>query len=337
MKRDHSIVLATAAVALIAAGSSRAENLRVETGASIGLTTIIPQFMAKHAARAGINLQINADQTLTKSALKLAAKKIDVAVVPPPAYGMMRAGKGPYKRGAEQAMKLSSELRSLFGFIAGYHHFIVWANSNIKDWKDLKGKKVFIGPPGGAANRQLSSVIELASGLKLNGKDYTPVRLGWGAGIQAFQDGQMDVLVQPAPAGSAAIDQIGLQRKIRILSLPKGSRSGEAWNKLVASLGMMAGDIPAKVYSGQVNGDKPIETAAYTMQIAVNKAMSDETAYKLTKSFLDNADEAKKTIAVLKLLPVDNPMIGVNVPLHPGALRYMKEKKLTVPANLMAK
>ncbi|MCC2099097.1 MAG: TAXI family TRAP transporter solute-binding subunit [Hyphomicrobiales bacterium] len=329
--------IAITAATVAAAGAAQAQNLRAETGASVGLSHIIPQYMAKHLAKDGIKLQINADSTLTKSALKLGAGQLDMAVVPPPAHAMMRAGKGPYRKAGKKAIALAANNRALFGFIAGYFHIVVWDNSPIKTWKDFKGKKVFIGPPGGAANRQISSVIELASGYKLNGKDYQPVRLGWGAGIQAFQDGQMDVLIQPAPAGSAAIDQIGLQRKMRILSLPKGSRSGPNWEAKVLGVGLLAGDIPAKTYSGQTNNQTPIETVAYTMQVSVNKKMSDETAYKLTRSFLDNVDEAKKTIAVLRLLPADNPLIGVNMPLHPGAVRYMKEKKIKVPAKLMAK
>lgn len=337
MMRKFSLAVLPLAAAGLSAGAAEAQNLRVETGASIGLTTVIPQFMAKHAAKDGLKLQINADQTLTKSALKLAAGQVEMAVVPPPAFGMMRRGAGPYKRGSEQARKLSGNLRSLFGFIAGYFHVVVWDNSAIKDWKDIKGKKVFIGPPGGAANRQISAVIELASGFKLNGKDYQPVRLGWGAGIQAFQDGQMDVLIQPAPAGAAAIEQIGLQRKIRILSLPDGSRSGDRWQNMVAKVGLLQGDIPAKTYSGQTNNATPIKTVAYTMQVAVNKKMNEEQAYKLTKSFLANVDEAKRSIAVLRLLPADNPLVGVNMPLHPGAARYMKENNIKVPANLVAK
>ncbi|MGE3245970.1 MAG: TAXI family TRAP transporter solute-binding subunit [Beijerinckiaceae bacterium] len=332
----------TTATAVIIAGAifalpAYAQNLRVETGASFSLSTIVPQVMAKYAAKDGLKLQINSDQTLTKSALKLAAGQLDIAVVPPPAHAMMRAGKGPYARAGEKAMKLADNNRALFGFISGYFHIVVWDSSPIKDWKDFKGKKIFIGPPGGAANRQISAVIELGSGLKLNNKDYTPVRLGWGAGVQAFQDGQMDVLIQPSPAGAAAIEQIGLQRKIRLISLPEGSRTGQKWEATAGSAGLLAGDIPAKTYSGQTNNQKPTRTVAFTMQIAVNKSMNDEQAYKLTKSFLDHVDEAKRTVAILKLLPSDNPLIGVNMPLHPGALRYMKEKNVKVSANLMPK
>jgi TRAP transporter TAXI family solute receptor len=330
------ITVASIAALLSSTSLVSAQSLRVETGTAFGLTTVIPQFMAKHAAKDGLKLQINADQTLTKSTLKLAAGQLDLSVTPPPAYRAMLAGRGPYARGAEQAKKLGPNLRSLFGFVAGYFHTVVWADSNLKSYADLKGKRVFIGPPAGAANRQINGLIALASDLKPD-KDFTAVKLGWGAGIQAFQDGQVDVLIQPAPLGSAAIEQIGLQRKIRVISLTKGSRQGPKWDEFERTIGSFEGDIPPKTYSGQVNNDENIETVAYSMQITVNKKMTDDMAYKLTKSFWDNIKEAKRSVAMLKLMSEEDPFIGMNVPLHPGAVKYFTEKGFKIPAKLQPK
>ncbi len=326
------------AVATLAAGAtnSSAQSLRVETGTAFGLTTVIPQFMAKNVAKDGVKLQINADQTLTKSTLLLAAGKIDMTVTPPPAYAVMKIGKGPYAKNAEQAQKLAPNLRSLFGFVAGYFHTVVWADSPIKSYADLKGKRVFIGPPAGAANRQINGLIQFASGLKPDA-DFTPVKLGWGAGIQAFQDGQIDVLIQPAPLGSAAIEQIGLQRKIRIISLTKGMRSGAKWDEFERTIGSFEGDIVPNTYSGQVNNSETIETVAYSMQISVHQKMSDDLAYKLTASFWNNIKEAKKSVAMLKHMSEKDPFIGMNLPLHPGAAKYFTEKGIKIPAKLQPK
>ena len=171
---------AFAAVTLsIGASGADAETLKVETGTSAGLTTLIPQLLAKSLSVQGVEFRINADQTLTRSALSLGIGRLDAAIVPPPAYNAMSRGVGPYKDSADQAKAAAADLRALFPFAGGVFHPIVWADSGIETWDDMKGKRIFIGPPAGAANQQITTLIRLASGGFEPDKDYTPVRLGW--------------------------------------------------------------------------------------------------------------------------------------------------------------
>src|SRR5690606_38155265 len=88
-------------------------------------------------------------------------------------------------------------------------------------------------------------------------------------------------------------------------------------------------------YAGQVNKDETVVTSAYSMQLAVNASMDDDTAYKLTKAFWENIDEVKATSALLKTLDPKQPLRGTNVPLHPGAAKYFKEKGIQIPENVM--
>jgi TRAP transporter TAXI family solute receptor len=330
--RGAATVLTATALAFVAS-SAGAQIIRTDTGAAASLTTFVPQLLAKFAAEQGIKLQITSDQTLTRSAVKLGAGQIEMAVVPPPAFALMKAGKGPYEKQAEESAKLAGNLRMLFGFIGGHLQTIVWADSGMKSYADFKGKRVFIGPPGGAANAQLAGLVRVGGGLEPD-KDYVPVRLGWGAATQAFQDGQMDVFITAAPAGSAEIAQLAIQRPIRIISLPEAAR-GKAWEEYLERNGEFEAFIEPQTYSGQVNKEERIVTAAYNMQLAVNASMDDDTAYKLTKAFWDNIDEVKASSAVLKSLDPKRPLQATNIPLHPGAAKYFKEKGITIPDNVM--
>lgn len=323
-----------AAVGLsLGAGTAAAQSLKVETGNSAGLTTMIPQLLAKSLASTGIKLRINSDQTLTRSALSLGTGRIDAAIVPPPAYNAMTRAVGPYKKAGAQAKKAAASIRSLFPFAGGVFQPIVWADSGIKTWSDMKGKRIFIGPPAGAANRQISGLIRLAGGLE-PGKDYVPVRLGWGAAVQAFQDGQFDVLMGAFPVGSAAVQQLALQRKIRIIGVDPKVIESPKWAQYLDRMGEMNSAVAAGTYDGQVNNDQKLLVPAYAMIFAVNKRMSDDLAYKLTKTYWDNVKEYKKSVAVLAQLPTDDPVAGNNIPLHPGAERYYKEKGITIPKAL---
>ena len=337
MKRfARQAVGAIAAVGLtLGAQSAMAETLKVETGNSAGLTTLIPQLLAKSLEKEGVTLRINSDQTLTRSALSLGTGRIDAAIVPPPAFSAMKAAAGPYAKAGDQAKQAAAKLRSLFPFSGGTFQPIVWADSGIQNWKDLKGKRIFIGPPAGAANRQISGLIKLASGMEA-GKDYEPVRLGWGAAVQAFQDGQFDMLVGAFPVGAAAVQELALQRKIRIIAVPDDTLKSKEWAAYLADAGETNATIAPGTYDGQVNNKDLIKTAGYSMVFGVNQSMADDLAYKITKTYWDNVDDYKKSVAVLKQLPTDSQLAGNNIPLHPGAVRYYKEKGIAIPAGLMA-
>lgn len=81
-------------------------------------------------------------QTSTHAALKLAAGRIDIAVVPPDAYRAMSNGVGPSFEQGDQAKRLALNIRALFAFSAGTFHAVTWADSGIEDWEDLEGKRI---------------------------------------------------------------------------------------------------------------------------------------------------------------------------------------------------
>lgn len=323
----------TAITVSMAAGSAIAQTLKVETGNSAGLTTLLPQLLAKSLADKNIELQINSDQTLTRSALSLGTGRIDAAIVPPPAFNAMSHAAGPYKDAGDQAKQAAANIRSLFPFAGGVFQPIVWADSGIETWGDMKGKRIFIGPPAGAANRQISGLLKLAGGLEID-TDYEPVRLGWGAAIQSFQDGQFDVLIGAFPVGAASVEQLGLQRKIRIIGVSDDVVGSGDWATYLSQMGETNTKIAAGTYDGQVNADQVLNAAAYAMVFAVNKSMDDDLAYTLTKAYWDNVDSYKKSVAVLAQLPTDDPLAGDNVPLHPGAARYYSEQGVSIPDSI---
>ncbi|MEM7289443.1 MAG: TAXI family TRAP transporter solute-binding subunit [Pseudomonadota bacterium] len=319
----------------LTATMAQSQTLSVEGGGAASLTGIVPQTFAQYASKADVDVQVVLGQTLTRSALKLAAGKIDMAVVPPPAFGAMKKGVGPYKKQADQAKSLSANVRSLFAFPAGTFHAIVWADSGIENWSDIKDKRVYIGPPAGAASRQIQGMIGQASGgLSVEG-DYEGIRAPWGAAQQSFQDGQFDVYVASAAVGQQSLNELSLQRTIKILGIPDGVRDGDGWKDYMVNSAMMMSEIPAGTYSGQANGDANLVSVASAMMMSVHKDMPEETAYKLTKAYWDNLQEMKNSNALLKTIDEEAPFAGTNAPLHPGALRYYQEAGIKVPDNLI--
>ncbi len=313
--------------------TSHAQNLQMDAGGSASITGILPQAYAQYASREGINLQVVLGQTLTRSIMMIGAGRLESSVVPPPAFVAMRNGVGPYANQAEQAKALSQIVRSVTGLPGSTYHAITWEQDGIENWEDVAGKRVYVGPPAGAANMQIMGMIEVASGMTEG--DYEAVRAPWGTAVQGFQDGQYDVLVLSAPIGQQSISEMSLQRPIRILGIPESQIGTDAWDQYVNRAHMSHTVIPAGTYPGQVNGDEDIITGSNIMFMGVSKDMSDDVAYRLAKSYWENVDEMKSSNAMLRNVDTSNPFAGVVAPLHPGAVTYYRENGIDIPEHLL--
>ena len=337
MKRLATLAVATGLV-LGTATSVNAQNiLRGEAGAASGSTAVIMQLLSKYAdADSNITVKVNTGQTLTRSLLKLAAAKIEVAVTPVGAFAAMTKGRGPYKKLGDKAKAASKNVRSLFAFLGGHFHPITYADSGIEKFADIKGRTVFVGPPSGSASRQSIGIIGAVTGYK-PGKDYKAVKLGWGAANQAFEDGKFDMFMRPQMIGSAMIEQFGASKKIRVLNIPEAIRKSAAWQEYEKTPGRTLDLLPAGTYSNVVNNDKDINAAAYVMMVTVNKKMDDGIAYKLTGAVFDNIEAVHSVSPALHPLTIETAFRNNVVAVHPGAAKFYAEKGIEVPAKLRAK
>ncbi|RDL45655.1 TRAP transporter substrate-binding protein [Marinomonas piezotolerans] len=315
------VVFATSFMASV----SHAERIGMESATPNSILGMLPQAMAPHWSKEGVDIQLSLNQTLTKSLLKLGQGSLDSAVIPPLAYNAMKKGVGPYARISDKAKSLSKNVRGLFTLPGSYYHAITRADSGIQTWADARGKRVYIGPPAGAANSQIMSLAE-AGGLPKG--EYDGIKAPWGAATQSYQDGQFDVYVGTFSLGSQSLAELSLANDIRLLGLP-----GE---KMLPpkGLGMQAAEIPVNTYPGQVN-TKPVLTWQTIMMMAVNKDVSDDTAYTLTKLFIEKRWELAQSNALFNDLLTTDYFVGVNAPLHPGAVRYYREAGIDIPEELL--
>jgi len=318
------------ALAVAATPASAADILKGDTG---GVGSVNHTFMIVLSTvlqkKANINLQVNEGQTLTRSALKLGQGKIDVAVTPPVMVPWMHKGTRFYKKNPETAKKAIDNIRLIVAYGAGVRHYMVWADSGIKTFADLKGKRVFVGPPRGGASPVAIQAIKLNSGL-VPKKDYKEIRMPWNAGVQAMADGKLAVFVRPAGVGAASMDQLGAKRKFRLLEV-----NPKPMEKFMAGDDRVFVKIPAGTYKNQINNDKDVLVDGFRHQLTVRKDMSDDQVYKITKTLFDNLPDMRKSAVILRDISLDDPFSGGNIPLHPGALRFYKEAGKKIPANLM--
>lgn len=329
-----SNLLAAAGLALASTFAPMAVSAQVYKGETAGVgDPVHAMFVAftNQAAKGGVNIQVNAGQTLTKSMLKGGRGDIDFFSTVPSLVGLMKNQARMYAK-VNDAPAAAGNLRSILGFKAGAYHPVTLAGSGIETWEDLKGKTIFTGPPAGSASATSEALIKIITGYEAN-TDYKAVRLSWGEGYAALADGKIDMMVRPAEVGSAKVEQFGLSGEFRLLSIPEEVVGSEAMQKLFGRPGRGMLQFSGDVYKGQLTGGE-ITALGFTQFVGTQKDVSEDAVYAATKAFWENLDEVHATAFFLKAVTPETAFTSVNVPLHAGALKYYEEAGFDIPAAI---
>lgn len=323
---------AVAVGAIVAMPSlSSADIHKGETaGAGSSAHTTFVTFV-NQAAKVGVNIEVNAGQTLTKSMLKGAKEEISFfSAVPVLAVLMSKQAKMYAK--IKDAPELASNLRSIFGYAAGAYHAVTLAGSGIETWEDIKGKDIYTGPPSGAAAVTSESIIRALTGFEPN-EDYKAVRLAWGEGTAALADGKVNMMIRPTDVGSAAIERFGLTGEFRLLSIPDDSLETEKVKKLTGGIGRTLSQFHGSIYKNQLT-EGIINALGYNHYIGTHAGVSENDVYKVTKAFWEALDQVHATALFMKGITLETAFTSLPVPLHPGAIRYYEEVGVEIPDAL---
>lgn len=195
---------------------------------------------------------------------------------------------------------------------------IVPDDSPVKAFKDLAGKKVNSGPVGFTITT-LSRKIYGMTGIA---KDVKEAHLQIGDAVEQFKDGHIDALFYSPSDWFGAFIDLAQSRKIRLVPLP---------DEVMASLlkedpSFYKATFPLEpgIYRNLTNS---IETLAYPNIIVANRAkLNDQQAYGIVKAVAENWEKVVAVEPSLKLLKVSDLAVEAGVPLHPGSLRYFRER-----------
>ena len=69
-------------------------------------------------------------------------------------------------------------------------------------------------------------------------------------------------------------------------------------------------------------------TASVGNILVTREAVSEETAYQMTKLIFDNLERLKSAHAAAGNITLEGALEGLSIPLHPGAERYYREAGL---------
>jgi TRAP transporter TAXI family solute receptor len=136
--------------------------------------------------------------------------------------------------------------------------------------------------------------------------------------VDLMKNRQLNATLQSAGLGVASLKDLSTSSPITVVAVPK-----ETVDKIGPPF--IAAVIPANTYSGQ---DKDVPTAAVVNYLVTSSAVSDDLAYQMTKLIFESLPELANAHVAGKEIKLEAAATGSPVPLHPGAIRYYKEKGL---------
>ncbi len=218
------------------------------------------------------------------------------------------------------------DYRMVCGVYESWHHFVTLESSDIKKMSDLKGKRVCVGSAGSGAAVNSENILR-ALGLWEQLKAEPLTFDGCGRGLS---DGHIDV-VSLSSAPMPAIVTVEALKKIRLIAL-----TDEEIKKVIAAFPAYKKSImPAGVYK---TWKQEYPCIAFQVYWAASKEADPDWVYQMLKVAFDpkNAKSIQTIHRQLKTLsPSFDGMKTMGIPLHPGAVKFWKERGESIPRELM--
>jgi hypothetical protein len=218
------------------------------------------------------------------------------------------AGKSPFT-------KAYRDLRAITFLYGSGLNLIVYKNSPIKTYYDLKGKKVALGAAGSGTS-EISMQLLAAHGLT---KDmYRPLWLGYKEVVEGLQDGSIHAGFISGAHPIPAIKELSARREIRVIPV-----DGKVLKKVLAENPYLYSEtLKPGSYRG-VDQDTPI--IVFGTPLETHSGVSSELVYKITKVLFEHRDELIEIHPIAKEMSRENVAKTIMFPFHPGAEKYFKE------------
>lgn len=214
----------------------------------------------------------------------------------------------------------NKDLRAVFSVHAEPFNVVARTDSGIKNFQDLKGKRVNIGNPGSGQRNAMEVVMSA---------------FGWGK-----EDFKLASELKAAEQSAALCDN-KIDAYVYMVGVPNGSIKeatttcdailanvqGKEIDKLVADNPYYRiATIPGGVYRGT---DEDVTTFGVAATFVSSTRVSEEIIYQVVKAVFENFDTFKKLHPAFANLKKEEMIkAGLSAPLHDGAVKYYKEAGL---------
>jgi uncharacterized protein len=217
-----------------------------------------------------------------------------------------------------EAKGANKDLRAVFSVHPEPFTVVARADSGIKKFADLKGKRVNIGNPGSGQRGTMEVVMAAYGWTKDDFKLASELKSAEQS--KALCDNKIDAMVFTVGHPSGSIKEATTSCDSVMVEV-----AGPKVDKLVADADYYrTATIPGGMYRGTPTDTKTFGVGATFVSSA---KVADNVIYNVVKAVFENFDQFKKLHPAFKNLK-EAEMIkdGLSAPLHNGAKKYYKER-----------
>lgn len=303
-----SVVLLLA-LAMLVAGCGKSTNLSLVTGGTGGtyyplggqMANIINNHTDFKATAQSSGASVENMQNLEKGEVDLAFTQTDIA-----AYA------------TSGTLMFDAPLKNIRGVGTLYPEtiqIVTLKGNGITSVEDLKGKSVSVGAPGSGTYANAEQILAI-HGITMD--DIKAQHLDFANSTDGLQDGNIDAAFITAGTPTGSVSGLSAVKQVNIIGI-----SDEKINELIAKHPYYALDV---ISADTYNLDGDVKTVAVMAMLTARAGLSEDVVYQLTKAIFENTKEIGHAKGAF--ISAETALNGMGIELHPGALKYFKEKGL---------
>ena len=235
-------------------------------------------------------------------------------------------GTGPFQQDGVQR-----NLRGIMPLWYNIEQFVVdkrlVTSGRIADLKNLYGRRYSMGARGSGLE---TMHLWIFPNLGVDHTKFDLVYQGYGPSAEGIQNGTIQGSNFEAGIPTGSVTQLFANAGDRVQFLEFNAEDIARANGNTQLLSPFV--IPANTYP---NLARPVNTARLPNYFACNAAVPENDVYLVTKTIFENLPFLNNIHAATREINLQESLGGYPFPLHPGAIRFYRERGLTVPANLI--
>lgn len=218
-------------------------------------------------------------------------------------------------KGIEMFTEKLTKPRAIATFYPELIQIVVRADKNVNNIEDLKGLKISVGAPGSGSEANARQFLEI---LGIPYESFQPQFLSNTDAADQFKDKVIDGMMITSGLPSPAIMDISILTDVKIVGF-----TDEQLGKVKSKMPFLTPvTIPAGTYDGQ---DEDVVTIAAQAVLFVSEDIPEDVVYKCTKAIWEYKDELVQAINKAEHMDPNDPVKGVTIQVHPGAIKYYNE------------
>ena len=248
----------------------------------------------------------------------IAGRRIDSGLVQADVAYLAYQGKGPFAR-----QKLGN-LRAIARLYPEYLHVVVRADSAIRSFSGLKGKRVGLDLDG-SGTRVMAQAVMPQLGIRLN--EFTAQSVAVSVAADMIRARRLDAFAFSSGIPAEAVQRLADETSIALLPISPAVAARVA----KSTRGLFPAAFAAGVYKGVPATPTVITEALWLVPAETNA----DLVYGLTRALWNpnNRRLLDSGHPQGRAMRVEQALDGLTIPLHPGAERYYREIGYAIPPS----